>query len=153
MSAVLNRLSFESTVKILELNSHNKITFVVGMVKANLLMILYEPTYSTLVFTPGLKELDLIKLKLSIEKELKGIIEGNFKLYNDRIEKRFSCKVCNFYESPDDEGFLVSRPFKCTYFFHPKCVTTWKFFGLDKERCFVCKSGLCDIYKDLYDHD
>ena len=44
----------------------------------------------------------------------------------------------------------------------PKCVTAWKFFGLDKankerkfvsNECFVCKSGLCNFYKDLYDHD
>ena len=42
------------------------------------------------------------------------------------------------------------------------CVTTWKFFDLDqtnKERkfvsndFFVCKSGLCNLYKELYDHD
>ena len=41
-------------------------------------------------------------------------------------------------------------------------ITAWKFFGLDKtnkekkfvsNECFVCKSGICDIYKDLYDHD
>ena len=41
-------------------------------------------------------------------------------------------------------------------------ITAWKFFGLDKtnkekkivsNECFVCKSGLCDLYKDLYDHD
>ena len=47
-------------------------------------------------------------------------------------------------------------------FFHPKCVTAWEFFGLDqtnKEKnffsneCFIYKSGLCDLYKDLYDHD
>jgi len=48
------------------------------------------------------------------------------------------------------------------YTFLSSCVTVWKFFGLDqtnKEKksvsneCFVCKSGLCDLYKDLYDHD
>ena len=48
-------------------------------------------------------------------------------------------------------------------FLSPKCVTTWKFFGLDKTKrkekkfisneCVGCKSGLCYIYKDLYDHD
>ena len=37
-----------------------------------------------------------------------------------------------FYESPDDGGVPVSRLFKCTHFFHPKYVITWKFFGLDK---------------------
>ena len=87
----------------------------------------------------------------------------NSKLYNDRIEERLSWKVCMFYESPDDGGVPVSRQFKCTHFFHPKCVTTWKFFGLDKTKrkekkfisneCFGCKSGRCYIYKDLYDHD
>ena len=48
-------------------------------------------------------------------------------------------------------------------FFHPQCVISWKFFGLDTTKrkenkcilneCFVCKSDLCDIYKDVYDHD
>ena len=67
------------------------------------------------------------------------------------------------YEAPDDGDVPVSRPFKCTQFIHPKCVAAWKFFGLDKTKrqekefvlneCFVCKSGLCDIYKDVCDHD
>ena len=114
------------------------------------------------MFQAALNELDLIKLKIPFKEELKCIVEGSMDMYNNRIDNKLSCKVCNFYETPDDGCLPISRPFKCTHFFHPKCVTAWKFFGLDqtnKEKkfvsneCFVCKSGLCDLYKDLYDHD
>ena len=91
--------------------------------KANVLMPLFDAVNSTLVFTAGLNELDLIKLKLPSKEELKSIVEGNTEMYNDRIEDRLSCKVCNFFEIPDDGYLPVSRPFKCTHFFHPKCVT------------------------------
>ena len=76
-----------------------------------------------------------------------------------KIDYLVKCVI--FFETPDDECLPVSILFKCTYFFHPKCVTAWKFFGLDKtnkekkcvlNECFVCKSGICDMYKDLYDH-
>ena len=63
---------------------------------------MFELVFSTLVFTAGLNELDLIKLKLPSKEELKIIVEGNSKMYNDSIEDRLSCKVCNFFESPDD---------------------------------------------------
>ena len=104
----------------------------------------------------------MIKLKLPPKEELKDIVEGNSKMYNDRIEDRLTCKVCNCFGSPDDEYLPVSRPFKYTHFFHPKYVTAWNCFGLDKtnkekkgvsNECVVCKSGRCDIYKDLYHHD
>ena len=76
--------------------------------------------------------------------------------------KDYLVKCVFFYETPDDGCLPNSRPFKCTHFFHPKCVTAWKFFGLDQttkenkfvsNACFVCKSGLCDLYKDLYAYD
>ena len=50
MSTVLNRSTFESTVKMLELNTDNKITFVVEVMKANILMPLFDAVNSTLVF-------------------------------------------------------------------------------------------------------
>ena len=84
--------------------------------KANALMPLFDAVNSTLVFTAGLNELDLIKLKLPTKEELKGIVESNSKMYNDRIEDRVSCKMCMFYESPDDGGLPAFRPFKCTIF-------------------------------------
>ena len=77
---------------------------------------MFGPVFSTLVFIAGLNELDLIKLKLPTKEELKGIIEGNSKMYNDIIEDKVSCNVFNFYESPDDGYLLDSRPFKCTHF-------------------------------------
>ena len=124
---VLNRSTFDSTVKMLELNTDNKITFFVEMMKANLLLTMCEPINSIIVFTTRLNELDLIKLQLLNKEELNGIVEGNFKMYNDRIEDRLSCKVCRLYESPDDGGVSFSRLFKCTHFFYPKCVTAWNF--------------------------
>ena len=120
---VLNRSICDSTLKMLELNTNNNITFVVEMMKANLLIPLFEPVNSTSMFTTGLNEFDLIKLKLPYKEEFKGIVEGNSEMYNDRIEDRLSCKVCNFFKTPDDGCLPVSRPFKCTHFFHPKCVT------------------------------
>ena len=80
--------------------------------KANVLIPLFEPVNSTLVSTAELNELNLIKLKLPSKEELKGIVEGNTEIYNDRIEDRLSCKVCNLFETPDDECLPVSRPFK-----------------------------------------
>ena len=99
-----------------------------------------EDKDSTVLFQAALNELDLIKFKIPFKEELKCIFEGSMDMYNNRIDERLSCKVCNFYESPDDGCLSISRPFKCTHFFHPKCVTAWKFFGLDqttKEKKFV----------------
>ena len=86
MSTVLNLSTFDSTVKILELDTDNKRMFVVEVMKANALMPLFDAVNSTLVFTAGLIELDLIKLKLPSKEQLKGIVEGNTEMYNDRIE-------------------------------------------------------------------
>ena len=131
LHAVLNRSTFDSTVKMLELNTNNKITFVVEVMKANVLMPLFDDVDSTVVFQATLNELDLIKLKIPFKEELKCIVEGSMDMYNSRIDERLSCKVCNFYQTPEDGCLPISRPFKCTHFFDPKCVTAWKFFGLD----------------------
>ena len=42
LSTILNRFSFESTMKILELNTDNKVMFVDERMKANLLLPLFE---------------------------------------------------------------------------------------------------------------
>ena len=68
--AVLNRSTFEHTIKMLELNTDNKITFVVEVMKANLLMLLFDAVHSILVFQVALNELDLIKLKIPYKEEL-----------------------------------------------------------------------------------
>ena len=80
-------------------------------------------------------------------------------MYNEIPKNRLSCKVYNFYDAPDLGGVLDSRPFKCTHFFHPLCVTVWKVHDLNitngeghPNRYFVCKSGMCDKYTDMYDH-
>ena len=54
LSAVFNRSTFESTVKMLELNTDNKMIFVVEMMKVNLLLTMFEPVNSTLVSTAEL---------------------------------------------------------------------------------------------------
>ena len=99
---VLNRSTFNSTVMMLELNTNNKITFVVEVVKANVLMPLFDDVDSTVVFQAALNELDLIKLKIPYKEELKYIVEGRVDMYNSRIYERLSCKVCNFYQTPED---------------------------------------------------
>ena len=50
LHTVFNRSTFDSTIKILELNSDNKITFVVEVMKANVLMPLFDDVDSTVVF-------------------------------------------------------------------------------------------------------
>ena len=102
LHAVLNRSTFESTIKMLELNTDNKITFAVEVMKANVLMPLFDYVNFTLVFEAALNDLDLIKLKIPYKEELKCIIEGNMDMYNIRIDERLSCKVCNFYQTPED---------------------------------------------------
>ena len=52
--AVLNRSTFDSTVKMLELNTNNKVTFVVEVIKANVLMPLFDGVDSTVVFQAAL---------------------------------------------------------------------------------------------------
>ena len=54
LHAVINRSTFDSTIKMLELNTDNIITFVVEIIKAILLLPIFEPVFSTLVFTVGL---------------------------------------------------------------------------------------------------
>lgn len=77
----------------------------------NRLIKLYDVNYSTLVFSAGLNELDLIKLKLPFKTEVKDIAEGNSKLYSNRIEDGLSCKVCKFYDEPVVGGIPNSTLF------------------------------------------
>ena len=119
--------------------------------KANVLIPLFEPVNSTLVSTAGLNELNLIKLKLPSKVELKGIVLGNSEMYNDRIEDNLPCKVYIFFETFNDGSLPVSRPFKCTHFWYPKCVTAWKFFGLDKtNKEKKCVLNECLVVKVVY---
>ena len=76
LHAVLNRSTFDCTAKMLELNTDNKMTSVVEVMKANVLMPLFDDVNSTLVFQAALNELDLIKLKIPYKEELKSIVEG-----------------------------------------------------------------------------
>ena len=50
LSAVLKLSTFESSGKMLQLNTDKKITFVVEVMKANVLMPLFDAMNSTLVF-------------------------------------------------------------------------------------------------------
>ena len=83
LQAVLNRSTFDSTVKMLELNTDNKITFVVEKLKADVIKPLFEDKDSTVLFQAALNELDLIKLKIPFKEELKCIFEGNMDMYNN----------------------------------------------------------------------
>ena len=90
LHAVLNCSTFHSTVKMLELNTDNKITFVVEVLKADVIKPLFDDKDSTVVFQAALNELDLIKLKIPSKKELKCIVEGSMDMYNNRIGERLS---------------------------------------------------------------
>ena len=107
LDTILNRSSFESTAKMLELNTDNKIMFVVERIRSTLLLKMYEPVNSTFMFFTRLNELDIIKLKLLNEGELKAIIEWNSKVYNDRIEDRLIGKIFNFMNQLMMDVFLV----------------------------------------------
>ena len=48
-------------------------------------------------------------------------------MYNERLEDRLFCKVCNVYDAPDAGGVSDSRPFKYAHLFHPLCAIAWKF--------------------------
>ena len=140
LKVVLNRSSFEILIKMLGLNTGNKNMFVVERMGYNRLIKFYDINQSTLVFTAGLHEIDLIKLKLPSETELKDIADCNGKLYNDRIEDILS--------------------FQCFHCFHPLCLTAWNDHGLTignheehSKGIFVYKSILSNNYTDLYDYD
>ena len=85
LKVVLKRSSFEIFITMLGLNTGNKNICVVERMGYNRLIKFYDINLSTLVFPAGLHEIDLIKLKLPSETELKDIVECNGKLYNDRI--------------------------------------------------------------------
>ena len=70
LHAVLKRSTLDSTVMMLELNTDNKIAFVVEVMKASVLMPLFDDVDSTVVFQAALNELDLIKLKIPYEEKL-----------------------------------------------------------------------------------
>ena len=61
--------------------------------KTNLLLPLFEPMVSTVGFFTGLNKLDVIKIKLPSEAELKSITEGNKIMYNERIEVKTQKKL------------------------------------------------------------
>ena len=95
---------------MLELNTDNKITIYVEVMKANLLIPLFDAVNSTIVFQAVLNELDLIKLKIPYKEELKGIVEGNMEMYNIRIDERLSCKVCIFFKHLTMDVFQFQDP-------------------------------------------
>ena len=55
LQEVFNRSTFDSTVKMLELNTDNKITFVVEVLKADVIKPLFEDNDSTVVCSSCIK--------------------------------------------------------------------------------------------------
>ena len=60
LHAVLNRSTFDSTIKMLELNTDNKITFAVEVMKGNVLMPMFDYVNFTLVFEAEKKKKDTL---------------------------------------------------------------------------------------------
>ena len=111
-------------------------------------------------FPTGLNKVDLIKFKITSETGLNGIVEGNRKLYKDRIKDRLSCKRCNAYNITEFGSISNSTLFQCIHYFHPLCVTDWKNHGITIGNAdgypnvfFVCRSNISNQYDDLYDYD
>ena len=136
---------------MLELNIGNKITFVVERINTNLLMKCFD------FFSTGLNELDLIKFKIPSEAELNDIVEGNRKLYKDRIEDRLYCRICNSSDVTNVEGIPNSTSLLCLYYIHPLYVTEWKNTDLTKgygegypNECFVCGGIISNKHTDVY---
>ena len=143
---------------MLELNTGNKITFVDEKMNAKFLKKNFDEM--KFVFPIGLNEVDLIKLKILSEAELSGIVDGNRKLYEERIKDRLSCKLCNFYDVTEFGGIPNSNPFQYLHYFHPLCVTDWKKHSLmigNGAGCpneyFGCRRNVTDQYTDLYDYN
>ena len=132
--------------------------FVVERMHANLLMKYFDEMTSK-YFSAGLDELDPIKLNILSEAELNCIVEGNRKLYKDRIEDILSCRICNCYNVTDVGDILNSTPFQYLHYYYPVYLSEWKNHDLTKgnsEGCpnvyFVCGSILSGTYTDLYDY-
>lgn len=112
------------------------------------------------VFPVGLNKVALIKLKITSEAGLNGIVERNRKLYKDRIKDRLSCKRCNAYDITEFEIISNSTLFQCINYFYPLCATDWKNHGITigngdgyPNDFFVCGSNISNQYDDLYDYD
>ena len=75
--------SFDSIVKMLELNTDNNVTFVSVRLNSDNLKVEFENI--KYVFPAKLNELDLIKLKIPSESEMCGIIAGERSLYDKII--------------------------------------------------------------------
>ena len=71
------------------------------------------------VFPAKLNELDLMKLKISSECEMCGIIAGDRTMYDERIKETFSCKIYLKYEKPSLGGISGAKLFQYLHYFHP----------------------------------
>ena len=112
------------------------------------------------VFSAKLNELNLIKLEIPSESEIRDIIAGDRSIYDKRIQERLCCKICLRYDLPSFGGILVAKLFQCLHFFHSQCVTYWKKWGLPDgnhsgpiNACFCCKSKLCNQYKNFFHYE
>ena len=84
MNADLVRSFFDSIVKMLELSTDNKASFVVERLNPDTLKIEFDNM--KYVFSAKLNEFDLIKLKIPSESKICGIIAGDRTMYDERIK-------------------------------------------------------------------
>ena len=115
VNAALVRSSFDSIVKILELSTDNNVTFVIERLNPNNLKLEFENMKC--VFCAKLKELDIVKLKIPSESEMRVIIAGDRSFYDKRIQERLCCKICLRYDVPSFDGIPVAKLFQCLHFF------------------------------------
>ena len=120
MKADLVQSSFDRIVKMLELSTDNKITFVFERLNSNNLKHEFDNMKKN---SAKFNEIDLIKLKIPSESELSEIITRNRNIYDEIIKERLSCKICNDYNIPLFVGIPSAKPFQCLQYFHPQYVS------------------------------
>ena len=85
MNVILVRSSFDSIIKILELNIDDKVIFVVERLSSDNLKLQFDNM--KFVFSAKLNKFDLIKLKIPSESEMCGIIAEDRTIYDKGSNK------------------------------------------------------------------
>ena len=117
---MLNSVSFDSMINMLELNNNNRITFLVKRVDANQLKIYFVRLKC--VYFSGLNNLCPIKLKKTSEYKLYDFIESKSEVYMKRVKHILSCRICIFYDVRITRGISSFTSFKYIHCCHRVCL-------------------------------
>ena len=70
------------------------------------------------MFTSGLSDLSLIKIKNPPEHQLDRYVLGKPEVYIESIDNRLACKSFNLDNHPDTSDLTCCTPFNCNYHVH-----------------------------------